>query len=236
MKKRLTPMQKAWNKEIERLRKFQSRAEKRGYTFSEDFIPERPRRITKKRLAELKARTPKTEYAKAQYTTPTGTKVSGTEGRKMERSAAARRGAQSRAAKRRESAEPTGAPDDSVGEFNVIEQIIQGFGGIPEVKYGGKYQNLIDLESGKQVCVNLLLNEWDRRTDMGAGAEYADYLRSIESALAYEISQIIYNDSDQETVDGHYSYIASMIKGGPLTMSEAQEMETAYSAGEEPNE
>lgn len=268
---KLTPLQAAWNKEIARLKKFQKRAERRGYIFAADFIPEKPKRITRKRLAELQARTARANYSKAQYLNPkTGEVVSGAEGRRIERSAAARKGVATTRRKKEEKErrrgdeanesaetlpkptetaetspkptetaetpaqpEPPGAPDDAEGHFHVIEQIIQLFGGIPEVKYGGRYQNLIDLEAGREMCVELLLNEWDERTGKGEGAAYAGYLRAIEGALAREINEIIYDDSDQDTVNGHYNFIASLIKASNLDMQEMQEIEAAYEGTED---
>lgn len=53
-KKRLTPNQKAFYAEVERIKRAMTRYRKKGYVFSDDIIPEKPQRITKKYLAELK--------------------------------------------------------------------------------------------------------------------------------------------------------------------------------------
>lgn len=53
-KKRLTPNQKAFYAEVERIKRAMARYRKKGYVFSDDVIPEKPQRITKKYLAELK--------------------------------------------------------------------------------------------------------------------------------------------------------------------------------------
>ena len=55
--KNLTPNQQAWEKELKRLQQFIRRAKKRGYTFSEDVIPETPKRITKKQLSPVSGST-----------------------------------------------------------------------------------------------------------------------------------------------------------------------------------
>lgn len=54
MKKRLTPNQKIFYSEIERIQRAVKRYQKKGYIFSDDIIPEKPARITKKYLTELK--------------------------------------------------------------------------------------------------------------------------------------------------------------------------------------
>ena len=53
-KKRLTPNQKAFYAEVERIKRAMTRYRKKGYVFSDDIIPEKPQRVTKKYLAELK--------------------------------------------------------------------------------------------------------------------------------------------------------------------------------------
>lgn len=53
-KKRLTPNQKAFYAEVERIQRSVKRYQKKGYVFSSDVIPEKPQRVTKKYLAELK--------------------------------------------------------------------------------------------------------------------------------------------------------------------------------------
>lgn len=53
-KKRLTPNQKAFYAEVERIKRAMARYRKKGYVFSDDIIPEKPQRVTKKYLAELK--------------------------------------------------------------------------------------------------------------------------------------------------------------------------------------
>ena len=54
-KKRLTPNQKAFYAEVERIQRAVKRYQKKGYVFSSDVIPEKPQRVTKKYLAELKS-------------------------------------------------------------------------------------------------------------------------------------------------------------------------------------
>lgn len=243
---------KAWDKQVARLKRLKTRAEKRGYQFSGDFIPKTPKIVTKKALENISKKKGLIAYEDSIWVNPdTGEAMPGTERRKQERSEAAQKAAETRKRKKErgpetpespespetpeqpQEPERPGAPDDTEGHFHVIEQIIQKFGGIPAVKYGGRYQNLIDLETGKQMCVDLLLDEWDERTERGEGAAYAGYLRAIESQLAHEIDEIIYHDSDQSTVDGHYTYIASLIKAANLTMEDFQEIESAYDGAEE---
>lgn len=97
--KKITPNQKQWEKEIRRLKQFIRRAEKRGFTWAKNVIPEKPARITKKAIARLQELTPEKLYKRARYTDTTGKNIAGEEGRKLERSIAGKRGAATRAKK-----------------------------------------------------------------------------------------------------------------------------------------
>lgn len=80
MAKRLTPNQKAWEKEITRIERFMKKASKRGYVFNEDIIPVRPARITKKQLSALKSMRGMKVYEQSRYYTPTGAIIPGSSG------------------------------------------------------------------------------------------------------------------------------------------------------------
>ena len=60
-----TPNQKAYNKEVRRLTNAIKRGEKQGLIFPEDMIPEMPKRVTQKRVQELKKIKPKDLYLRA---------------------------------------------------------------------------------------------------------------------------------------------------------------------------
>lgn len=60
-----TPNQKAYNKEVRRLTNAIKRGEKQGLIFPEDMLPEMPKRVTQKRVQELKKIKPKDLYLRA---------------------------------------------------------------------------------------------------------------------------------------------------------------------------
>ena len=90
-RKRLTPNQKEFNRQVNRIKRFIKNAERRGYEFQNiDLKP--PKRITKKLLKQLQELRPKQLYEKASYIDQeTGQVLSGTEGRKLERLIAAQK-------------------------------------------------------------------------------------------------------------------------------------------------
>lgn len=89
---KLTKNQQLWEKETKRINEFIKRAEKRGYRFEKNIIPNTPKRITKKQLDILKNLNKNTLYKYAEFLDDdTGKIVSGIEGRHIERSRAAKK-------------------------------------------------------------------------------------------------------------------------------------------------
>lgn len=89
-----------YEKQLKRIKQFVRRAEKRGYYFPEDIIPQKLKRPTKKSVEKLAKITPESLYKKAQYVVKeTGELISGVEGRKAERKEAVKKAQESRKGK-----------------------------------------------------------------------------------------------------------------------------------------
>lgn len=69
MKKRhsVSPTKQAYSKQLKRIKQFIRRAEKRGYIFSENVIPTKPKRITPASVRRLQRITPEKLYKNAAY-------------------------------------------------------------------------------------------------------------------------------------------------------------------------
>ena len=87
--------QLALEKEVKRLRKNLVRrvnyAKKKGYSFSEDYIPDLPKTITEGTLRKFSKYTPQHTLKHSVYISPTGTKQAGAERRKEEATERAKR-------------------------------------------------------------------------------------------------------------------------------------------------
>lgn len=93
--KKYTQNQANFAKERKRIQRFIRRAEKRGYTFEENLIPDMPSRVTAKQLERIKALKPEELYKHATYKVPnSNVSVTGTEGRALERSVASLKAAE----------------------------------------------------------------------------------------------------------------------------------------------
>lgn len=83
-----TQAERDYSKQVRRIKQFIRRAEKRGYQFDEDVIPQRPKRITQASVRKLAKLTPEKLYQKAEYggSASYGEVVSVVKGARLERS------------------------------------------------------------------------------------------------------------------------------------------------------
>lgn len=97
-RRKQTPTERAYSKQVKRIKQFISRAEKRGYQFDNSVLPQRPKRVTQASVRKLAKLTPDKLYKKAVYggLATDGEIVPAIEGRKLERSLRAKKAAQTR--------------------------------------------------------------------------------------------------------------------------------------------
>lgn len=97
-RKKQTSAERAYSKQVKRIKQFMRRAEKRGYQFSENVLPQRPKRVTQVSVRKLAKLTPEKLYQKAVYggLASGGEIVTATEGVKLERSLRAKKAAETR--------------------------------------------------------------------------------------------------------------------------------------------
>lgn len=96
-KQTLTKNQQLFKKEVNRIKRFITKAEKRGYFFDNYVLPQMPKRVTAKTLQQLKSTKPKNLYEKAIYVDRQfGDVVTGVEARKQENRERAKKSATTR--------------------------------------------------------------------------------------------------------------------------------------------
>lgn len=95
-------IEKEYKKEVNRLNRFIKQAEKRGYRFNQNAIPQQVKKPTKASIVRLKKIKPSDLYAKATALSETGKIISGTEKRKEERRIAGQKTWQTRRRKQDE--------------------------------------------------------------------------------------------------------------------------------------
>lgn len=81
-----SPLEQEYKKELNRIKQFLRRANKRGFVWVKDPVPKQPKKITQKSVERLKKLTPEVLYKKGEYAEPeTGLLIPGATGRKRER-------------------------------------------------------------------------------------------------------------------------------------------------------
>ena len=202
-KRKLTVNQQQWKKEVYRLKQFIRRAEKRGFTF-DDIIPETPKRITKKQLNLIKSLTPNVLYSRSQYTDPqTGESMTGTEGRRLERS---------RAALKRFKKSTYNPPIEQDSVLHQIEQMIADWKPFPN---WSKYFTEVKREDKNRLKALL-----DGKIAEVGRKETARRLQENAEGINHMADEILYS-SDEDAVNMDLNYIATVLKGSPLTADES---------------
>lgn len=85
-RQKLTPNQMAFKRELYRIKRFIRNARKRGYEFDDNVLPKQPKRVTRKKLEEIKNIKPSNLYDKAVYHDEISNETfTGQEGRRIER-------------------------------------------------------------------------------------------------------------------------------------------------------
>lgn len=164
--RKLTPNQQEYQKELQRIQRFIKRAQSRGYTFPENIIPARPKRITKASVERLQKLKPDVLYKKATYTTATGQKISGTQARKQERKKSSQKAARTRKIRQEyydQHPERKAASDVPAGEIpsetdavlNNVEDMINNW--TPDPRWSARLTELKRLD--KDILANALANE-----------------------------------------------------------------------------
>ena len=214
MAKNITPNQEEWEKELKRLNQFIKRAEKRGYIFDENIIPETPQRITKKKLSEIKQIDADVLYDTAQYfDKETGQTLSGLEGRRIERRKSAQKAAQTKKFKAQNTiSEKPVLPKESDIVLRNIEEMIANWQ--PLLNWSNYF-----IEAKKQDKTTLS-NMLQQAISETGREEIAKRLQNAATNIIDTVERILYS-SDEEQVNLDLVDIATIIKGRSLTPEES---------------
>ena len=214
MDKNITPNQQEWKKELKRLNQFIKRAEKRGYIFDENIIPETPERVTKKKLSEIKQINADVLYNTAKYfDKETGQTISGLEGRRIERRKSAQKAAQTKKFKTQSNApEKPILPKESDIVLRNIEEMIANWQ--PLLNWSNYF-----IEAKKQDKTTLT-NILQQAISETGREEIAKRLQNAATNIIDTVERILYS-SDEEQVNLDLVDIATIIKGRSLTPEES---------------
>ena len=213
-RKKLTDNQKAYQKQRRRLLQAVRRAEKQGYIFPEDVVPELPKRVTKKQLENIQKIKPKELYKKAEFVYQETGEIVPAEQRKQEvKQEAIIKAKETRKRKKKTSTPyiPTYYPT-----ISIIDTIRDR---LSELTREAKPP--IPIENRK----NELLSIFDDNVTLYGDniSEYEHYLGAHESESA-ELLNVISYDSDAEKVSASFVSLGRLLNMQSLSMSQAENL------------
>lgn len=244
-KSKQTSNQRAYAKQVKRIKQFIRRAEKRGYLFTENVLPQQPKRVTQASIRKLAQLTPEKLYQKAVYggEASGGEIVKGVEGIKLERKVRAQKAAQTRKYRIAElTQEPTNTPgfepppkkvmqDSGYMMYkNVFDEFISIISTpTPELTYYGNKRQEKNREASERSRITLYTLTMREVAKVGE-VELGWRLQKHSDEVQDLIMVVLYG-SDAVKIASATSRLASIITGG-LTVPEL--MDLAYE--EEANE
>lgn len=222
-RKKLTPYQQEYKKQINRLKRAVKRAEKKGYVFEENVVPEMPKRVTAKSLEKIKQTKPKELYKKAEWIDiDTGETMSGVERRKYERQVATERAKTTRylnKIKREIENEPY---DEYVHTISIIDRIRSYIQEIPSARGFGNTRKghwYEDFEPRKNALLSILDDRFADEDEMDIAKDLLDK----DELISMHIHVVTY-DSDSDDVRASFVQLAILLKNSSLTHKEAEEL------------
>lgn len=226
-----TANQRAYAKQVKRIKQFIARAEKRGYRFEADIIPQTPKRITKTAIENLKHLTPARLYDKATTIDyDTGEIISGTEGRRNERKESARKAQETRQRKQTQKADsgtyyPNGG---DIVYYNVVEDFIQKLQEPISEEYVNRWgkksrrqANLIqEVNQAKTTLLSLVYSVLSKEGKSELGWRLEANADEVYDCTNY----LLYASSSSEGITSATTRLARIINGGALSMEQLSDL------------
>ena len=213
-RKKQTENQKAYQKERRRLLQAVRRAEKQGYIFPEDIVPELPKRVTKKQLENIQKIKPKQLYKKAEFVYQETGEIVPAEQRKQEvKKEAIIKAKETRKRKKKTSTPyiPTYYPT-----ISIIDTIRDR---LSELTREAKPP--IPIENRKNELLAIFEDNVTQYDDNIA--EYENYLKEHESEIA-ELLNVISYDSDAEQISASFVALGRLLNTQSLSISQAENL------------
>lgn len=218
-KKKISPTQKEYNKQLARIKRFIKSAEKRGYRFDDRALPKTPKRVTKASVRALKNITPDVLYRHATAMSPSGEIISGTEARKIERSESAKRAAKTRAEKHRGKASP--APGDSGYRPRIADVVLRNVEELIAQFDPSSYQPEW-LRGIHERHHTLVQRVFYGQINIYGRAAVAYRLEHSAYDIIQIVNRMLYGDSKGEDFDLDLATFAAAIKGEGLSPEERE--------------
>lgn len=213
-RKKRTENQKAYQKERRRLLQAVRRAEKQGYIFPEDIVPELPKRVTKKQLEKIQKTKPKQLYKKAEFVYQETGEIVPAEQRKQEvKQEGIRKAKETRKRKKKINTPSVPAYYPTISIIDTIRDRLS--------ELSREAKPPVPIENRK----NELLAIFEDSVTLYADniAEYEHYLEAHESEIA-DLLNVISYDSNAEQVSASFVTLGRILNTQSLSMSQAENL------------
>lgn len=225
-KKLPTINEQLYKKEVRRLQQFLRRAEKRGFSFPENVIPKRPKKITIKSVQRLQKLTPEKLYKKATYTEPdTGKVITGEQGRKLERQRAARKSSLSKQLKPKSVS--INAPQYPFASYEILGNVRESIASwLPSATYTEYFKQV------KEHDKNVLQNILEGAVRLEGEDVIAQRLEAYATEVLSIVEEVLYG-SKEEKIQGDFSRFSNILYGRSLTPRESMNLSETLEAIED---
>lgn len=216
-RKKQTENQKTYQKERRRLLQAVRRAEKQGYIFPDDVIPDIPKRVTKKQLEKIQKIKPKQLYKKAEFVYQETGEIVPAEQRKQE---VKQQGiAKAKATRKKKAKHPKiTVPKQYYPTISIIDTIIDR---IDELQREAKPP--VDISFRKNEVLSIFYDTVTFYEMNDNLSEYEDYLKEHESEIADLLNVIAY-DSNSEQVNASFVSLGRLLNVTSLSMEQAENL------------
>lgn len=231
-RKQKTELQKAYQKERRRLQAAKRRAEKQGYVFPENVIPDMPKRVTRKALEKIQQTKPKDLYDKAKWVSETGEEKPALERReevkrqgyekrsflateRKKREHQAKQWEQEAYNKARQATQET-SEEPYYPTFSTIEQVRDLIYNLERKTYP-----FFDIKERKAGLIRIFEDTVTQCSGNLTGLE--DYLKQYEGEISDQLMVISW-DSDSNDVNASFVNVAVILNMGSLSHEQAEMM------------
>ena len=232
-RKKQTENQKAYQKERRRLLQAVRRAEKQGYIFPEDIVPELPKRVTKKQLEKIQKIKPKQLYKKAEFVYQETGEIVPAEQRKQEvKQEAIIKAKETRKRKKKISTPSTSTYYPTISIIDTIRDRIIDLtrDAKPPVPIDNRKNELLKIFDDNVTYYSNNVVDDDNTTEYGINigggdniGSYEAYLKLHENEIA-DLLNIVHYDSDIQKVAASFVLLARLFNINALSSSQAENL------------
>lgn len=232
-KRKQTEAEKLYSKQLKRIKQFIRRAEKRGFIFEENIIPQRPKKVTKASVRKLERLTPEKLYKKSLYLEEsTGEIEEGQKRRKEERKQSARKAAKTRKERKKQRRNWTfddaeknldKLPSEGKEVFkNIIDEFVSRLQ-IDTSWVGRKRRRPVALQESIR-SQGFLISLINQQIALFGEEEIGNRLQAKSDKLG-ELLSIVLWDSKAEAIQSATRLFAEVLTGNSLMPTQLQDLD-----------